>query len=303
VPKKRAIEDLSKEDLRNLLIEKSQKDREARIAAYRRSGRVIDAEESSTPAVTRIPTVENDFDLVESGVRQRARSRKKESLDRFLMAVEIIGVIGLVAVFIYGFGVLNNLNRQVSESLVQPTLTPTAIITAIVLPSGHTPPVDGSEVTFNESEIPEHLRPLMQSLANLPVPTARPQQAIRLQIPAIKVDAPVVQGDGWDQLKKGIGQHASTADPGQTGNMVLSAHNDVFGEIFRDLDQLKKGDSIVVYTAARAYTYIVTDTQVVEPTRVDLMAATPDATITLISCYPYRVDNQRIVVSAELQKN
>ncbi|MPM69608.1 hypothetical protein SDC9_116556 [bioreactor metagenome] len=205
--------------------------------------------------------------------------------------------------FIYGFGVLNNLNRQVSESLVQPTLTPTAIITAIVLPSGHTPPVDGSEVTFNESEIPEHLRPLMQSLANLPVPTAGPQQAIRLQIPAIKVDAPVVQGDGWDQLKKGIGQHAGTADPGQTGNLVLSAHNDVFGEIFRDLDQLKKGDSIVVYTAARAYTYIVTDTQVVEPTRVDLMAATPDATITLISCYPYRVDNQRIVVSAELQKN
>ena len=143
----------------------------------------------------------------------------------------------------------------------------------------------------------------MQSLANLPVPTAGPQQAIRLQVPAINLDAPVVQGDGWEQLKKGVGQHAGTADPGQTGNLVLSAHNDVFGEIFRDLDQLKKGDSIVVYTAARAYTYIVTDTQVVEPTRVDLMAATPNATITLISCYPYRVDNQRIVVSAELQKN
>lgn len=303
MPKKRAIEDLSKEDVRNLLIEKSQKDREARIEAYRRSGRVIDVNESSVPAMTRIPAVENDFDLLESRVQQRARSRKKESLDRFLMTVEIIGVIGLVAVFIYGFGVLNNLNRQVSESLVQPTLTPTAIITAIVLPSGHTPPVDGSEVTFNESEIPEHLRPLMQSLANLPVPTAGPQQAIRLQIPAIHVDAPIVQGDGWDQLKKGIGQHTGTADPGQTGNLVLSAHNDVFGEIFRDLDQLKKGDSIVVYTAARAYTYIVKDSQVVEPTRVDLMAATPDATLTLISCYPYRVDNQRIVVSAELQKN
>ena len=303
MPKKRAVEDLSKEDLRNLLIEKSQKDREARIDAYRRSGRVINVTESTSPVIPRIPNPENDFSALESGVRQRSRNRKKESLDRFLMAVEIFGVIGLVAVFIYGFGVLNNLNRQVSESLVQPSLTPTAIITAIVLPSGHTPPVEGSEVVFNESEIPEHLRPLMQSLANLPVPTAGPQQAIRLQIPAIKVDAPVVQGDGWDQLKKGIGQHAGTADPGQTGNLVLSAHNDVFGEIFRDLDQLKKGDSIVVYTAARAYTYIVTDTQVVEPTRVDLMAATPDATITLISCYPYRVDNQRIVVSAELQKN
>ena len=104
-------------------------------------------------------------------------------------------------------------------------------------------------------------------------------------------------------MKKCIGQHSGTADPGQAGNLVVSAHNDVFGEIFRDLDQLKNGDPIVVYTAARAYTYIVTATQIVEPTRVDLMAATETATITLISCYPYRVDKKRIVVTAELQAN
>lgn len=303
MPRKRSVEDLSTEELRHLLIEKSQKDRDARIEAYRRSGRVIEVEAVQAEPIVQPPLPDDDIDLFESGPRRRARNRKKETLDRFLMAVEIIGVLGLVVIVAYMFSLFNNLNRQVSESLVQPTLTPTALITAIVLPSGHTPPVDGSEVTFNESEIPAHLRPLMQSLANLPVPTAGPQQAIRLQVPAINLDAPVVQGDGWEQLKKGVGQHAGTADPGQTGNLVLSAHNDVFGEIFRDLDQLKKGDSIVVYTAARAYTYIVTDTQVVEPTRVDLMAATPNATITLISCYPYRVDNQRIVVSAELQKN
>lgn len=303
MPRKRSVEDLSTEELRHLLIEKSQKDRDARIEAYRRSGRVIEVEAVQAEPVVQPPLPDDDIDLLESGPRRRARNRKKETLDRFLMAVEIIGVLGLVVIGVYVLNLFNNLNRQVSESLAQPTLTPTALITAIVLPSGHTPPVDGSEVTFNESEIPAHLRPLMQSLANLPVPTAGPQQAIRLQVPAINLDAPVVQGDGWEQLKKGVGQHAGTADPGQTGNLVLSAHNDVFGEIFRDLDQLKKGDSIVVYTAARAYTYIVTDTQVVEPTRVDLMAATPNATITLISCYPYRVDNQRIVVSAELQKN
>lgn len=302
MPRQRSIEDLSKEELRHLLIEKSQKDREARIDAYRRNGRVIPTEEIPVPE-TPLRTSENDFDLLESGTRKRSRSRKKDALDRFLMAVEVVGVLGLVVIIFYVFNIVNNLNKQSAELLVQPTMTPTALITAIVLPSGHTPPVDGNEVAFNESEIPEHLRPLMQSIANLPVPTAGPQQAIRLQIPAIKVDAPVVQGDGWEQLKKGIGQHAGSADPGQTGNLVLSAHNDVFGEIFRDLDQLKKGDSIVIYTAARAYTYIVTGTQYVEPTRVDLMAATPNATITLISCYPYRVDNQRIVVTADLQKN
>lgn len=303
MPRLRSVEDLSKEELRHLLTDKSQKDREARIDAYRRTGRVIPVEAEPVDTVTRQVQGESDEELLESGPKRRVRDRNRVHLDRFLITIEVLGVIGLAAIFIYGFGLLKNLNQQVSESLVQPTLTPTAIITAIVLPSGHTPPVDGSEVTFNEAEIPEHLRPLMQSIANLPVPTAGPQQAIRMQIPAINLDAPMVQGDGWEQLKKGIGQHSGTADPGQAGNLVVSAHNDVFGEIFRDLDQLKNGDPIVVYTAARAYTYIVTATQIVEPTRVDLMAATETATITLISCYPYRVDNKRIVVTAELQAN
>jgi sortase A len=114
------------------------------------------------------------------------------------------------------------------------------------------------------------------------------------------VDAPIVQGDGWEQLKKGVGQHVGTADPGKRGNVVLSAHNDIFGEIFRHLDQLEPGDEVVVYTNQRAYTYIVNGSDVVEPTAVEVMAATSNPTLTLISCYPYLVDNKRIVVTARL---
>jgi sortase A len=142
---------------------------------------------------------------------------------------------------------------------------------------------------------------LVQSLANVPVPTPGPEQAIRIQIPAIQVDAPIVQGDGWEQLKKGVGQHAGTANPGEKGNTVLSAHNDIFGEIFRDLDRLQPGDQIILFTNQRAYTYLVVDTQVVEPTDVDVMAATSQPNVTLISCYPYLVDDQRIAVRARLQ--
>jgi sortase A len=143
----------------------------------------------------------------------------------------------------------------------------------------------------------------MQSYASLPVPTAGPQQATRMQIPAIHVDAPVVQGDGWEQLKKGIAQHIGSANPGMTGNLVVSAHNDVFGQLFKDLDQLKAGDEVVVFTADRTYTYVVSGTQVVEPTMVSVMDPTPNATLTLISCYPYLVDNKRIVVTAVLKEN
>jgi sortase A len=204
-------------------------------------------------------------------------------------------------VALYGLSILRTLNQEVADSIQQPTAQPTALITAIVLPSGHTPPNAPNGAQPNEAEIPEHLRPLVQSLANIPIPTPGLKQAIRIQIPALNVDAPVVQGDGWEQLKKGAGQHIGTPDPGENGNIVLSAHDDIFGEIFRYLDRLKPGDTVILYTNQRQYTYVVTGTQIVEPTRVEVMAPTPNAAVTLISCYPYLIDNQRIVVSAVLQ--
>jgi sortase A len=303
VSRQRSLDEFSKEDLRQLLIEKSCKDREARIDAFKRSGRVIPIPENSPDSSLTNSRESRNSSVNESVVPRRRRDRKRENMDRFLMAMEIFAVVGLVFIFFYGIRLMNNLNRQVSESLTQASITPTALISAVVLPGGHTPPVDGQESAFNELEIPEHLRPLVQSQANLPVPTTGPQQATRIQIPAIGVDSPIVQGDSWEQMKKGVGQHLGTANPGENGNVVLSAHNDVFGEIFRDLDRLKEGDQIVVYTSIRAYTFVVTSSQVVEPTRVDVMAATKDPTVTLISCYPYRVDNKRIVVTAELQDN
>ncbi|HLF91259.1 MAG TPA: class D sortase, partial [Anaerolineales bacterium] len=138
-------------------------------------------------------------------------------------------------------------------------------------------------------------------LASIPIPTPAPEQAVRIQISAIGVDAPIVQGDGWEQLKKGVGQNIGTANPGQRGNLVLSAHNDIFGEIFRFLDQLKPGDTVVIYSNQRSYTYVITGSKIVEPTQVEVMAPTSDASATLISCYPYRVDDKRIVVTAKLQ--
>jgi sortase A len=126
---------------------------------------------------------------------------------------------------------------------------------------------------------------------------------VRIRIESINVDAPVVQGDGWEDLKSGVGQHIGTADPGQKGNLVLSAHNDVFGQLFKDLDQLKEGDRVIVYTNQHQYVYTITGWEVVSPTQVDVMDNTQASTLTLISCYPYLVDTQRIVVKAVLQNN
>jgi len=298
VARKKSPEDLSAEELRWLLVEKRRVARQERLERYRRTGR----------ALVIAPDLDNSLEQMHSGevaddsaVEARPRSKSRRILDGFLLLVEISAVVGFLFVLFNGLRLIQDLNKEVASALDQPTLTPTPLIVAIVLPSGNMPPTTAGGARPNEAEIPEHLRPLVQSLANIPVPTPGPEQAIRIQVPAINVDAPVVQGDGWEQLKKGVAQHIPSTNPGKAGNMVLSAHNDIFGEIFRDLDRLKPGDEVVVFTNQRSYTYTVVQSQVVEPTKVEVMAATKEPTVTLISCYPYLVDDQRIVITARLQ--
>ncbi len=303
MPRQRSIEDLTSDELRQLLVEKRRAEREARLESFRKTGRVIQVEKDTpiTPEIIQAYDEEPEEEPLTN--RRRSRNRRKKGMERFLLIIEIAAIVGLVVIIFLTLNVLNLLNRETASELAMPQLTPTALITAVVLPSGHTAPVEGVEVKPNEAEIPEHLRPLMQSYADLPIPTPGAQQARQIQIPAIGLSAPVVLGDGWEQLKKGVGQHVGTANPGETGNVVVSAHNDIFGELFKDLDKLKTGDTIILTTQDRSFTYVVTGTQIVEPTRVDLMAPTPEKTLTMISCYPYRIDNQRIVVTAILQED
>lgn len=298
MPKWKAPEDLTEEELRWLLVEKRRMSRQQRLENYRRTGRlVVVASDLESPGVESWRS-----QVLEEAAPARPQ-RGRRILDSFLLLVEISAFIGFIFILFNGLSLIQELNREVVAVLDQPTLTPTPLISAVVLPSGHTPPNRPGGTQFNEAEIPAHLRPLVQSLFNVPVPTASPAQAIRIQIPAIRVDAPIVQGDGWEQLKKGVGQHIGSANPGEWGNLVLSAHNDIFGEIFRDLDRLRPGDLIIVFTAQRSYTYVVVDTKIVEPTAVEVMAPTSQPTVTLISCYPYLVDTQRIVVIGRLQVN
>ena len=294
--------DFSIDELRRMLVDKHRSVRRARLDYFRRTGQVNSEEQTDRSTALKSLRTDSGENLL-GGSQEKVEVRKRSPwMDRALLLVEFGAVAGLLVVLFNGLLMVQNINREMVSVLEQPTLQPTALIMAVVLPSGHTPPNSPDGVRPNDAEIPEHLRPLVQSLADLPVPTPGPKQAIRIQIPAIGIDYPVVQGDGWEQLKKGIAQRLGTPDPGETGNMVVSAHNDIFGEIFRDLDKLQDGDTVVVFTSQRTYTYVVRQTQVVEPTQVEVMAPTQEPVITLISCYPYMVDNQRIVVTAFLQE-
>lgn len=283
------------------MVEKRRKTRMKHLERFRHTGRVVTVTSEYDSDVDGHLHSNTEAEPDADSHQATLFDRVKQSFDHFLLAIEILAVIGLFFIIFSGTQILRNLNSQFSASLIPSTLTPTPLIVPVILPSGHTPPNSKNGVQPNEGEIPAHLLPLYQSMAQIPIPTPGPEQAIQIQIPMINVDAPVVQGDGWEQLKKGVAQHTGSSNPGQTGNIVLSAHNDVFGEIFRNLEQLQQGDEIIIYTANHAFTYIITDVKIVSPTDVEVMAPTTNPTVTLISCYPYMVDNKRIVVLANLE--
>ncbi|GAB4470675.1 MAG: hypothetical protein Kow00124_07060 [Anaerolineae bacterium] len=315
---RRSVDDLTIEELEQILRIKKREARQKRLESLRRIGRSRDdiplPEEAPAPAPlagveTAGPATTGGL-AFESYHRQEIAARKARTYtlrDRLLLGVELAAALGLAVVLFFAFSNLRALNRESaaaqSEELADiPTAEPTPLIRAVVLPGGHTPPTSPGGAQPNYDEVPANLRPLVEQQFAGPVivPTPSPANAIRIRIPAIGVDAPIVQGDGWEQLKKGVGQHIGTGNPGQPGNVVLSAHNDIYGETFRHLERLAEGDEIYLSTQTREYVYRVAYTRIVPSDEVSVMDPTTEPIVTLISCYPYLVNTERIVVVGEL---
>ncbi len=333
---KRDANELSVEELERLLYQKKRAQRRERLARMKADGRLIEVaglpppnpkppvlprpKAAPTEALQRYqlePALENGNgsgnSLAYTADEQIPNDSKpiihwRWIFNKLLLVFEVSAVLGLIVLGLFVWGTARELNQEIASvqqeqvaSVALPTPTPKPVIDAVVLPSGHKPPIDGRPAEPGEAGyVPDHLLPLIDAYVPPPIPTPSPEQARRVQIPAINVDAPIFQGDNWDQLKKGVGQRIGSSLPGVNGNIVLSAHNDIFGQLFRHLDKLEPGDEIIISTERQTYTYIVRDIQVVEPTDVWVMAPTEHASTTLISCYPYLVNNKRIVVFADL---
>jgi len=140
---------------------------------------------------------------------------------------------------------------------------------------------------------------------NVPGKPARSEDDLltRVVIPKINLDAIVVEGASRRELSEGPGHMKKTAQPGQTGNAVITAHRDTF---FRHIYELGKGDDILVRRAGQVYKYEVTGKKIVMPEDVSVLQPTPDATLTLITCYPtYYIGPapKRLVVFSKLVDN
>jgi len=315
MPDRRTVDDLSIEELEQILIVKRRETRAERMRRLQEIGRL--------PADAAIPhedlapvgavsmaggqaadlTRQRPYDLEPLGGKKRAKAPRQRAprtrwgrlRDGLLLVLEVGALLGLVAILAASLLNLKSLNDEYAQASLLPTATPTPLAGG-VLPGEHEPPEEAGSV-------PVHLRSLVEGQAPpaIAIPTPGPEAPTRVTIPAINVDALVVQGDSWEQLKLGVGHHLGSADPGERGNMVLSAHDDIYGEIFRRLHELELGDEVIIYAGEQPYRYLVTAKKIVEPTEVSVLASTTKPVATLITCYPYMVDTHRVVVVAELQ--
>jgi sortase A len=129
------------------------------------------------------------------------------------------------------------------------------------------------------------------------VPVAAP--IAELSIPRLHLSAAVLQGADAHTLRRGPGHVVQSALPGGSGNVVIAGHRDTF---FRPLQYIQVGDDIDLRTPTLRIRYRVTAIWVVGSREISVLRRTDSPTLTLITCYPFRLVGNapdRFVVRAE----
>jgi LPXTG-site transpeptidase (sortase) family protein len=189
-------------------------------------------------------------------------------------------------------------------------VTPEFVATIPVIP---TPELRELPSVASMTEAPTSMR---QAVAGQPV---------RMVIPSLGVDAPVrdvglsavydvSQGNDlfyqWQVPQSyAAGWHHNSAPLGRAGNTVLNGHQNVYGEVFRDLENLSVGDGLLMYDKdGRSHLYQITNREILlergqsEAIRLEnarWIAPTMDERLTIVTCWPYTDNSHRLVIVAK----
>ncbi|MDE3090651.1 MAG: sortase [Chloroflexota bacterium] len=291
MPDNRSVDDLSLEELEQLVEQRRR---------IERARQFENADGRRFRPVTVLP--------VGSAKVPPDRAKKAKGWrDRALLAVEVVAVLGLLAIIVGSLTNLQSLNQEVAQArsaTPNATIPGSAVLSGQELPASSFPPSNAVSELPGSSFPPEAAPPALglrlQPVAALPVPTPGPRSPTRIVISAVNIDWPVVEGDSWEELKQGIGHRVGSANPGERGNLILSGHDDVYGEPFRDLEKLNVGKDVLVYAGATTFRYIIKARRVIAPNDLSVLAPSKTPIITLITCTPYRVDTNRLVLIGEL---
>ncbi len=236
-----------------------------------------------------------------------------------VIGILLIGAVGAI----YSYRQFDSWFRAQEPYAVMPSLTGVSIPLMTPIPTAtFIPRPSAREMSPPLSPAPDNsfLTPVNAAVFT-PTPKPPSQPPTRLVYPKLKINTAVVEvgykpksrgGEStyeWESVNNAVGHHRGTANPGEHGNIVLSGHNNVGGDVFKSLGNARRGDEIFLYVHDRQFVYKVKTKR-----RVRFVGAseqemaihdyyqrnTPDAeTLTLISCWPYATYTHRIYVVAE----
>ena len=122
----------------------------------------------------------------------------------------------------------------------------------------------------------------------------------RIRIPRIGANFVVVNGTDAGDLRKGPGLYEQTPFPGAGGTTAIAGHRTTYLAPFRKVNELKKGNRVVVTMPYGRFTYTVERLQIVPPTALWVIDRVSYDRLVLSACHPLYSAAKRIIVFARL---
>ncbi|CDN36014.1 class C sortase [Bacillus thuringiensis] len=124
-----------------------------------------------------------------------------------------------------------------------------------------------------------------------------------IEISKINIKLPIYQGTSEEVLGRGIGHLDFSSLPvgGESTHTILTGHRGLpSAKLFTDLDKLCKGDLFYIHSLDKVLAYKVDQIKVVLPHETDdLQIVENKDYTTLITCTPYGVNTNRLLVRGE----
>ena len=121
-----------------------------------------------------------------------------------------------------------------------------------------------------------------------------------IEIPSIKIKLPIFHTTNEDVLQIGVGHLEGSSLPvgGPSTHSVMSAHRGLpSATLFTDLDKVEIGDNFFIIIMDEYYAYEVDSIVITEPEDTSPLAVEDGEDLcTLITCTPYGVNTQRLMV-------
>ena len=125
----------------------------------------------------------------------------------------------------------------------------------------------------------------------------------RIKIPAIGASFVVVDGTKPSTLRKGPGFFPDQPYPGAHGTVAIAGHRTTYSAPFRNIDELRKGNRVVVEMPYGRFTYQVERTRIVKPDALWVLNRAKYDRLVLTACHPLYSAAKRIIVFSRLVKS